>query len=208
MGAGDVSSGLDSFLSLSGSLLGFLSMFFLFVWFSSWCLWMEGRRTKHEFEELGHSGKSPTSGTEDVSKCRRFFSHLAGPFVIFGHISTSHKRQFLKQDISIMWVILFWIGYFMNINRIWYACFPTTPDGLMFPVSYENLGGDGFDLWSEGSTLTPDELLTFAQVAIPVQWAVQGVIGIFAVSTIRGIFNQEPSSFEDIEDVLHITTAL
>ena len=185
-------------------------MYFLFIWFSSWCLWMEGRRKKRCMEELGHiSGENETSGNgKGVGKCRIFLSHLVGPFVIFGHISSSHKRQFLKQDISIMWVMLFWIGYFMNINRIWYACFPTTPEGLMFPVSYDSLGGDGFDLWTEGSSLTEKELLTFAKVAIPVQWAVQGVIGMFAVSTIRGIVNQEPSSFEDREDVLLITTAL
>jgi len=89
------------------------------------------------------------------------------------------------------------VGYVMNINRIFYAVAPTTPDALTFPTSVADLMGDGFDIWSRYGGMSEGGLVVFAQCCSVVQYLCIGAVAWRAkVSYRRERASSEPAKQE------------
>lgn len=96
---------------------------------------------------------------------------LMRPASLFSLIQALHREQAIHFETALVTLLVSWLAGVMNVNRVFYTLFPTTPDAVLWPGFVGSLRGDGLDLWRP--LVDQSTLLVIARGAFVTQWALQ-----------------------------------
>jgi hypothetical protein len=109
------------------------------------------------------------------------WKYFTSPFWLFQLMSEAPAYHRPTPLVYFTLVFCITIGYVVNVNRIFYALVPTTPDGITVALTVDELGGDGFDLWDGLGISSGRGMLRWAIVGWIAQWGCFIWIGYRAI---------------------------